>query len=524
MPGIDYTIGMKSSGFDAGVKSALGKLASIATKAAAITAAAALATGVGVGAIIQKSIGKAAEIEGLETAFVPLLGSVKDARERMEDLSKFAAQTPFEIPEIAAASKTLETLTRGALSTGKGLTLVGDVASGTNAPFGELSVTIGRLYDGLDSGRPVGEALARLQELGSISGTTRAKIEDLQKEGAKGESVWSVAEAALSRFTGSMQLQSATWNGKLSNLSDTISMVMAEFGKPIMDSLKPYLDGAISRIESIRDVGRQVGESLGSALDFARAAFDNGKLGEVAGSGLKLAFLESVDVLGRGLRAAVAGVGAALRELQIGSIVENALLSGVMKMGSVLKGVMADFAETMGRFDKAKQFRNEEYGFDLASRGLASNASALLSDADLSAAGSAFAGAFASSLGGAAVVPGLAEERERWESMTSDLRSQAAADAENRRRIAEDNANRIAAGAARTSGGDIAEAAAKQQTNPTRGMSMADRLAQIGGYVGGSAAGLQQRAAEATARWTEQSARALQTIVQRGSGRTATVF
>ncbi|MFR7733459.1 MAG: hypothetical protein ACLU7D_08945 [Collinsella sp.] len=53
------------------------------------------------------------------------------------ELADFAAHTPFQqLPEIAAASRTLETLTDGALSTGQGLAMVGDVASGTNPPFG----------------------------------------------------------------------------------------------------------------------------------------------------------------------------------------------------------------------------------------------------------------------------------------------------------------------------------------------------------------------------------------------------
>ncbi len=44
---------------------------------------------------------------------------------------------------------------------------------------------IGRLYDGLQSGRPVGEAMMRLQELGVISGDTRNQIENLQKSARK---------------------------------------------------------------------------------------------------------------------------------------------------------------------------------------------------------------------------------------------------------------------------------------------------------------------------------------------------
>jgi hypothetical protein len=67
-------------------------------------------------------------METLETAFIPLLGSADAAQKRIADLSKFAAETPFELPEVAKASRTLETLTQGALATSEGLRLVGDVA------------------------------------------------------------------------------------------------------------------------------------------------------------------------------------------------------------------------------------------------------------------------------------------------------------------------------------------------------------------------------------------------------------
>lgn len=99
---------------------AFGAVKIVATAAAGATAAIA---GIGV------AVGKATQMETLETAFVPLLGGIDQAKARMKDLSQFAASTPFEIPEVGKASTVLETLTKGALYTGEGLRMVGDVAS-----------------------------------------------------------------------------------------------------------------------------------------------------------------------------------------------------------------------------------------------------------------------------------------------------------------------------------------------------------------------------------------------------------
>ena len=217
----------------------------------------------------------------------------------MAELADFAAHTPFQLPGIAAASRTLESLTDGALSTGDGLRLVGDAASAQNTPIEEMAVTIGRLYSGLDSGRPVGEAMQRLQELGAISPDVRAKLEKLQAEGKKGSEVWQVAAEELARFSGGMELQSQTWNGKISTLSDNWAQVRAEFGKPIMDALKPLLDEGIGSLESMAAKAREIGETIAYAMRFMIEAFRQGEAWNLAKLGLTLAFQESVNFLWR---------------------------------------------------------------------------------------------------------------------------------------------------------------------------------------------------------------------------------
>ena len=247
----------------------------------------------------RAAVGEAANRETMETAFIPLLGSAKAARERMAELADFAAHTPFQLPGIAAASRTLESLTDGALATGDGLRLVGDAASAQNTPIEEMAVTIGRLYSGLDSGRPVGEAMQRLQELGAISPDVRAKLEKLQAEGKKGSEVWQVAAEELARFSGGMELQSQTWNGKISTLSDNWAQVRAEFGKPIMDALKPLLDEGIGTLESMAAKAKEIGETIAYAMRFMIEAFKQGEAWNLAKLGLTLAFQESVNFLWR---------------------------------------------------------------------------------------------------------------------------------------------------------------------------------------------------------------------------------
>jgi hypothetical protein len=193
-----------------------------------------------VGGAISKAFAPSVEMEQLITQFEVLLGGIDAAKERMEILTDFADKTPFNLPEVARASKVLETLTHGALATGQGLTIVGDMASASGQRFDELAMWVGRLYDGLQSGKPVGEAMMRLQELGLMSGETRGKIEALQKAGQKGDAVWNVAAQSFAKYSGMMEKQAKTMAGLLSTLEDAFTgLLRVAFGDSMLGAKGP---------------------------------------------------------------------------------------------------------------------------------------------------------------------------------------------------------------------------------------------------------------------------------------------
>lgn len=96
-----------------------------------------------------------------------------------------------------------------------------------------------------------------------------------------------------------MELQSQTWNGKISTLSDNWAQVRAEFSKPIMDALKPLLDEGIGSLESMAAKAREIGETIAYAMRFMIEAFRQGEAWNLAKLGLTLAFQESVNFLWR---------------------------------------------------------------------------------------------------------------------------------------------------------------------------------------------------------------------------------
>lgn len=203
-----------------------------------------LAGAIGIGGIgfamteaIRMGVRYNATLEQTTVAFRTLLGSADAATERVRDLAKFAADTPYELPEVINASRLLQSLTGGALASGDALRLVGDAAAAAGRSFEETAMWVGRLYAGLKSGTAVGEATMRLLEMGLISGETKRELEALALSGKAMGNAMEVVEGVFSATSGAMALQAEAFNGRLSTLKDTFAEFVGLVSQPINDSL-----------------------------------------------------------------------------------------------------------------------------------------------------------------------------------------------------------------------------------------------------------------------------------------------
>lgn len=208
------------------------------------------ATGKLVKGFIDAGVETTKQAQKVETQFKTILGSAELARERYEELANFASSTPFQLNGVAKASKILETLTAGTLSTGEGLRLVGDASAIAGVEFEELAVSIGRAYSGLQSNRAVGEPIARLQELGLISGETRNEIEKLQAQ-SKGKEAWVALRAELEKTKGGMSDLANTIEGKTSTIVDNIGLISSQLIKS--SGAQSVWETALSKVSNILD-------------------------------------------------------------------------------------------------------------------------------------------------------------------------------------------------------------------------------------------------------------------------------
>ncbi len=203
-------------------------------------------------------------IETLTLQFKPLLGSIALAKQRAREIFAFSVKSPFKFEELAAGNKLLQSLTRGALAGKAGMELVGDAAAVAGEGFEEVSRYIGRLYDGLMSGRPVGEAAMRLQEMGLIAGQTRNQIEAMQAANADGSAIWKIVEKDIQRTKGAMDTLSQSLAGLQSTQEDTQRALEAGFGKGFLDGEKAAVQRTTLLMERMVPTATFLGDALGS--------------------------------------------------------------------------------------------------------------------------------------------------------------------------------------------------------------------------------------------------------------------
>ncbi len=312
--------------------------------------------------VVSSLFGANIEFEGFEARLKVLLGSTDAAKARLEDLAEFGRSTPFELPEVVRASITLETMTKGALSTSEGLTLVGDVASGTGQRIDELAMWFGRLYDGLQSGRPVGEAMMRLQELGAISGDTRAQIEAMQDAGVDGDVVWQTAADSFARFSGTMDEQSKTVGGALSNISDGFGMLKRNIMQGFFEAVKPGIMGFADLLgnKSLQAGAKSFGEAMGSGL---------GTGVKLLGEGLSIVMpplIEFAKYIGGEVmdvyKWIVENVPAAAEAVYDFGMKHTLILAFISPVGAAILEVIKHWDELKGLVGKALSFGKDLFG------------------------------------------------------------------------------------------------------------------------------------------------------------------
>lgn len=207
------------------------------------------------------------EYQQLEIAFETMLGSKSQADALMAQLIDTAATTPFEMKEIAEASKMLLAYGMAADEVNGTLIRLGDIAAGLSIPIKDLAflygttMVQGRLYT-QDLNQFLGRGIPLADELAKQFGKNKSEVKKLVEEGKIGFPEVQKAIEALtgegSKFGGLMDKQSKTIKGQLSNIEDAWEQMMNEIGRSQEENISGALDITGKLIENWRTVGKVV--------------------------------------------------------------------------------------------------------------------------------------------------------------------------------------------------------------------------------------------------------------------------
>jgi hypothetical protein len=207
------------------------------------------------------------EYQQLEVAFETMLGSKSKADALMGQLIDTAAKTPFEMSEVAEASKMLLAYGMEGNKVNETLIRLGDIAAGLSMPLKDLAflygttMVQGRLYT-QDLNQFLGRGIPLADELAKQFGKNKSEVKKLVEEGKIGFPEVQKAIEALtgegSKFGGLMDKQSKTIKGQLSNIEDAWEQMQNEIGKSQEGNISGALDITGKLIENWRRIGKVV--------------------------------------------------------------------------------------------------------------------------------------------------------------------------------------------------------------------------------------------------------------------------
>lgn len=283
-----------------------------------------------------KAIKTAFNFETMRTQLKVLTGSTKAAADEFKRLRDFSSKTPFQIEGIVEAYRNLRIFTGEALTSQKGLELVGDAAAATGRQFDEVAYWTGRLYSALKNGDPFMDAVGAMQRMGIVGGEIRGTLTRLTESGASFGEMWQVVEKDLNRFNGGMIALSSTGNGLISTLKDNWTIAVATFGDAFMESAKGGIQTMIDTIKGLVEDGTitKWAEQAKSALD---AVIQTIQIIRAGGEGKEQIIARLIDVLKAGFAEAAAGAISLLAKAAplighaLGSAAKEAIKGGVIE-------------------------------------------------------------------------------------------------------------------------------------------------------------------------------------------------
>lgn len=203
-----------------------------------------------------------AQMEKYQTALTTLTGSTEKANKIIEQIKSDAAKTPFDVAGLTQANQLLLSTGLGADESRETILALGNAIAATGGGDDELS----RMAVNLQQIKNVGQATALdIKQFAYAGIDVYGMLADylgITKEEASEMTVtWDDLNGALinaskegGKYYQAMDKQSETFNGKLSNLKDSLGVLTSELATalmPILDKLITFVTGLMEKFNNL---------------------------------------------------------------------------------------------------------------------------------------------------------------------------------------------------------------------------------------------------------------------------------
>jgi len=353
------------------IAKSFGTITSITKQFAFVVGGASVATG-----LFIKEAGK---MEQSQIAFETMLGSAEKAKDLLQDITDFAAKTPFELNGLINSSKQLIAFGFTQDEIIKKMGNLGDIAAGIGSDklptlvrsFGKIR-TKGRasmeeLNMMLEAGVPI------LDELSKNMGVTNQELFKMVSAGKVGFKDVSKALESMStgsgKFSGLMEKQSKSLFGVWSNIKDVFTQISISIGQDLLPEAKRITKAFLDWVEANKDMLKQkVIKYFKVIFTVVRAVYKIAKgLAAIFGGlenaikGVVLAliawksvqFVHAVGMMAKGLKGlifAFKGVGKAAVFAQIKiAAMGIAIIAGIALLALAIEDIVTFFDDKGGK-------------------------------------------------------------------------------------------------------------------------------------------------------------------------------
>lgn len=297
----------------------------------------------------------AGQFEGYQTSLKVMLGSADAAQKRLAELVKFAAETPFELPQVIQAGNQLQAIGK---YTEENLRMLGDLAAASGKPFEQVLSAYAKLATGQK-----GIAVDMFRDLlisqkDWVEATGKGVKASGEMEASAEEMLNSLSKVIQNKnFTGMMAEQSKTMLGQWSNLQDSIGQLTTKIGnelmpiaKSVMSIITPMFSFLQKNLSFIKPLLTGVAVGLGIfSLSMIKTSVSSGILSKSLAYLNKVIAANPIGAMALGVTALVTAMG----------ILNDALVTTVEEQ---LESNKAQLDVLKIRQDSVKAMMNEKEG------------------------------------------------------------------------------------------------------------------------------------------------------------------